>query len=257
MKNNIRIQKALAQIGIASRRAIEKMIENKEILVNNQVAEIGQKINYKDKIIINNKNIDLSSLNNINKSEQHEVLLYNKPEGEICSKSDPKHENTVFRNLPKPKIGRWIQVGRLDLNTSGLLLFTTDGELANKLMHPRQQIERVYLTRVFGEINDNKINKLLKGVKLEDGLAKFKDIKLNNNQNNDKYNNKWLECTLTEGRNREVRRLWASQDCTVSRLMRIRFGNIVMPKNLKSGSFILLDKNSVSGLYQDAGLKSA
>ena len=255
MKSNIRIQKALAQVGIGSRRAIEKMIENKEILVNNKIAEIGQKINYKDEIRINNKEVSLSCLNEISEAE-HEVLLYNKPEGEICSRSDPKYKNTVFKNLPKPKMGRWIQVGRLDLNTSGLLLFTTDGELANKLMHPKQQIKRVYLARVFGEINDNKINKLLRGVKLEDGLAKFKDIKSNNNNNN-KYNNKWLECTLTEGRNREVRRLWASQDCTVSRLMRIRFANIVMPKNIKPGHFILLDKNSVSGLYQRAGLKSS
>ena len=236
---NTRIQKLLAQLGIDSRRNIEKMIISGDIKVNGKIAELGQKISIKDKISIKNQSIDLANKINIINNTEHEVILYHKPTGEICSRSDPKHKNTVFKNLPTPKAGRWIQVGRLDLNTSGLLLFTTDGELANKLMHPKYELERVYLARVFGEITDTKINNLLKGVKLEDGMAKFTKINLKS-EKNDSHNNKWVECSLKEGRNREVRRLWESQKCTVNRLIRIKFGNVTLPKTLKAGEFVYL-----------------
>ena len=236
---NTRIQKLLAQLVIASRRSIEKMIVSGEIKINGKIAELGQKISIKDKISIKNQPINLASKINIINNTEHEIILYHKPTGEICSRSDPKHKDTVFESLPKPKSGRWIQVGRLDLNTSGLLLFTTDGELANKLMHPKYELERVYLARVFGEITDTKINNLLTGVKLEDGMAKFTSINLKS-EKNDSHNNKWVECSLKEGRNREVRRLWESQKCTINRLIRIKFGNVSLPKTLKAGGFVYL-----------------
>ena len=267
--NKERIQKKLANAGVASRRAIETMIKNGEITVNNSPAELGQKISDTDQILIKGKKLDLlkniNSNLNINRTIKHEVLLYHKPTGEICSRSDPNHNNTVFKNLPKLDFGRWIQIGRLDLNTSGLLLFTTDGMLANNLMHPKQQISRVYLTRIFGDLNNirNAISKLLAGVKLQDGMAKFTDIKLiqktdsnkNISQNNSK--NTWLECELKEGRNREVRRLWESQDFQVNRLIRIEFAGINLPKSIKAGEFNKLSNKQISSLYKQANLKQS
>ena len=239
-----KIQKILANAGVASRRQIEQWIKDNRIKVNNKPAELGQRISIKDKILIDNKLFKFPDFIKNPESIEHELIIYNKPVGEICSRSDPKHENTVFKNLPKPKVGRWIQVGRLDINTSGLLLFTTDGQLANKLMHPKSQIERVYLVRVFGNVTDDKINKLSSKVKLEDGFSSFKSIKkVNFNKPDAKkdikkdHKNQWFECSLMRGKNREVRRLWESQDCSVSRLIRIRFAEYSLPKDLKPGKY--------------------
>ncbi len=231
-----KIQKLLANAGVASRRQIEQWIKDNRIIVNNKPAELGQRISIKDNVLIDNQLFKFPDFLKNPDSIEHELIIYHKPVGEICSRSDPKHENTVFKNLPKPKVGRWIQVGRLDINTSGLLLFTTDGQLANKLMHPKSQIERVYLVRVFGNVTFDKINKLGSEVKLEDGFSNFKSIKKVNYDKKDSKN-QWFECSLMRGKNREVRRLWESQDCSISRLIRIKFAEYSLPKDLKPGKY--------------------
>jgi 23S rRNA pseudouridine2605 synthase len=232
----VRIQKVLAQIGIGSRREIEKAIIEKRISVNNKIAEIGQLISDEDIIIFDGKLIDLKSNKALPK-----ILIYNKPEGEIVSENDPKGRATVFDNLPEIKNAKWISIGRLDFNTSGLLIFTSYGEFANRLMHPRYEIEREYSVRVHGELTDKQISQLKAGIKLEDGLAKFKTISCRGG----KGTNQWYQVTLKEGRNREVRRLFEFFNITVSRLMRIRFGVFTLPSNLKKGNYIELSENEV------------
>jgi 23S rRNA pseudouridine2605 synthase len=234
--SGIRIQKLLAQIGVASRREIEKAIIEKRISVNNVLAEIGQRVSDKDKIVFDGKLINFNSDKVLPR-----ILIYNKPEGEIVSESDPKGRATVFDHLPKIKNAKWISIGRLDFNTSGLLIFTTYGEFANRLMHPRYEIEREYSVRVLGELTGNQISQLRTGIKLEDGLAKFEKISLEGGEGS----NHWYQVTLKEGRNREVRRLFEFFNITVSRLMRIRFGGIALPTNLKKGSYIELSQKEV------------
>jgi len=234
--SGVRIQKVLAQIGVGSRREIEKAIIEKRISVNNKPAEIGQLISNDDKIIFDGKLI------NLNYDEAlPRILIYNKPEGEIVSESDPKGRATVFDHLPKIKNAKWISIGRLDFNTSGLLIFTSYGEFANRLMHPRYEIEREYSVRVLGKLTDNQISQLKAGIKLEDGLAKFETISFKGGEGS----NHWYQVTLKEGRNREVRRLFEFFNFTVSRLMRIRFGGIALPSNLKKGNYIELSEKEV------------
>ena len=232
----IRIQKVLAQIGVGSRREIEKAIIEKRISVNNKMAEIGQLISHEDTIIFDGKLINLNSDKALPK-----ILIYNKPEGEIVSEKDPKGRATVFDHLPKIKNAKWISIGRLDFNTSGLLIFTSYGEFANRLMHPRYEIEREYSVRVHGQLTDNQISQLKAGIKLEDGLAKFQTISFKGGEGA----NHWYQVTLKEGRNREVRRLFEFFNITVSRLMRIRFGNFTLPSNLKKGNYIELSEKEV------------
>jgi 23S rRNA pseudouridine2605 synthase len=228
-----RLQKILANSGLGSRRQIEKWIIAGRLKINNQPAKLGDTATIKDKIYLDNKPVKL----NVVMQAQTKIIIYNKPEGQICTRNDPEGRDSVFDHLPKLKNGRWIMIGRLDINTSGLLLFTNDGQLAHKLMHPSNEVEREYAVRVLGEVDNKILRNLQKGVRLEDGMAKFNHIHFAGG----KGANQWYHVVLKEGRNREVRRLWESQNITVSRLKRIRFGGATLPRNLKEGSWIYTD----------------
>ena len=246
--NTEKLQKVLANLGNGSRREIEAMIVAGKISVDGKIATLGDRVdvNASPKIRINGHLVQLRS----KEKEVCRVLAYYKPEGEICSRNDPQGRATVFERLPRLKNARWINIGRLDINTSGLLLFTTDGELANRLMHPRHEIEREYAVRVFGNITDQQLNQLRKGVQLEDGPAVFNSIKP---QGGDGLN-QWFNVVITEGRNREVRRMWEAIDVQVSRLLRIRYGNITLPKGLSRGTWMELGIDSVNYLRELVGL---
>lgn len=241
-----RIQKLLATAGIGSRREIERMIEAGRITVNGEVATLGGKAHWGDAIALDGKALHLEQ-----RSETlSRVLVYHKPEGEVCTRSDPEGRPTIFDKLPHVRAGRWIAVGRLDINTSGVLLMTTDGDLANKLMHPSSEIEREYATRVLGDVSAELLNRLAQGVELEDGIARFNTIRDAGGQGA----NHWYHVTLNEGRNREVRRLWESQGVKVSRLIRVRFGFINLRRGLKAGEFDELKRDSINELRQLVGL---
>jgi len=229
-----KLQKVLANAGVGSRREMEKWIEHGRISVNGKLATLGDRVEAEDQIRVDGRPLDRSSDKQVCR-----VLMYNKPEGELCSRSDPEGRPTVFDRLPNIKNGRWIAIGRLDLNTSGLLLFTNDGELANRLMHPRHEVEREYAVRVFGEVTNQHINQLKKGVELEDGMAKFTQI--HKRPGDDESLNSWFNVTLSEGRNREVRRMWESQDLQVSRLIRVRYGLLELQKRLPQGAWVELE----------------
>lgn len=234
-----RLQKVLANAGLASRREIEKWIDAKRIKVNGKIAIPGTRVTNKDKIFIDDKLVYMNNDELIN-----QTIAYHKPAGQICSRNDPEGRDTVFSHLPKLKNQRWISVGRLDINTSGLLLFTTDGELANKLMHPSSEIEREYAVRVLGEVSNTMIKKLTDGVKLNDGMAKFKSVK----EAGGEGANHWYNVILTEGKNREVRRLWEAIGIKVSRLMRIRFGEIKLNRALQAGNWEELTMDVITGV---------
>lgn len=219
-----KLQKVLARCGLGSRREMEAAIDAGKVSVDGEIAKLGDRVGIEEVIRFNGQVVDTKAA----ASETCRILVYNKSEGEICSRSDPQGRPTVFDRLPKLRQGRWIAVGRLDINTQGLLLFTNDGELANRLMHPKFEVEREYSVRVFGEITDGMVQKLRTGVELEDGKASFTSIKRQGGEGM----NQWVNVTLNEGRNREVRRMWESQDVQVSRLIRIRYGNLVLPKGL-------------------------
>jgi 23S rRNA pseudouridine2605 synthase len=232
-----RLQKVLSKIGLGSRREMERWIEAGFIHVNDKVAKIGDSVTADDRLKVKGKHID----NPLKITQNTRILLYNKPVGEISSRHDPHHKRTVFDQLPTLKTGRWIQVGRLDINTSGLLIFTNDGMLANRLMHPKFEIEREYAARVYGEVTREQIQALLKGVQLEDGIAKFKKIEYRGGEGT----NSWYHVILSEGRNREVRRLWQSQEVVVSRLIRVRYGSLSMPRYLGRGESVELTPAAV------------
>ena len=235
-----RIQKVLANAGYGSRREIEKLINNGKIKVNGKLATIGQCIEEKDQVAINSRPIRLHQ----QRKKKPKVLAYYKQAGEVCTRRDEKGRETVFKNLPRLRNSRWISIGRLDLNTTGLLLFTTDGELANKLMHPSSEIEREYAVRVFGRVTNENINTLLDGVELEDGFAKFTDIV----DSGGKGTNHWYHVVVMEGRNKEVRRLWESQGVQVTRLIRTRFGSYILTRNNRVGQFCRLDEKEIKSL---------
>lgn len=197
--------------------------------MNGVVATLGQSVRASDKITVDGKLVSRTRL----AAAKSRLIMYHKPGGEVCTRSDPEGRPTVFESLPKIGTGRWVAIGRLDFMTQGLLLFTTDGELANKLMHPSGEIEREYAVRVLGEVNNELLDRLRKGVVLEDGLAKFDSII----QVGGEGANSWYHVTLKEGRNREVRRLWESQGVRVSRLSRVRFGSITLPRSLRAGQW--------------------
>lgn len=241
-----KLQKVLAQAGLGSRREMEKVIAAGRVTVNGDKAKLGDRVGPKDVVAVDGKKIKSVDASNT----AGRVLIYNKPEGEICSKKDPEGRKTVFDRLPKLANGRWISVGRLDYNTSGLLIFTTDGELANKLMHPSTVLEREYLCRVLGHVDEPILQRLIDGVLLEDGVAKFTDIVDGGGEGA----NKWFYVVIMEGRNREVRRLWESQDLQVSRLKRVRYGDVFLPSNLKQGQWHELPYDEVATLYEVAKL---
>lgn len=238
-----RIQKVLSQHGVASRREIERMITMQEIKINGIVAKLGDKISDHDVVTINNKQVKFKT----NAEFKTRILIYYKPVGEVCSRKDPKFQKTVFDNLPSLKNSRWIQIGRLDLNTAGLLVFTNNGALAHKMMHPSFEFEREYAVRVCGQVTKEMLTILKKGVELEDGIAKFKSISYQGGENL----NSWYHVILTEGKHREVRRLWKSQGLEVSRLIRIRFGKIILPRYLSQGKWIEMKPLEVEGFIAD------
>ncbi len=230
-----RLQKILSQAGLGSRREMERWIESGWVSVNGKPAQLGESFGAEDKITVKGKPIP----NPLKVKQSTRILLYHKPVGEISSRHDPKFESTVFDHLPHLKQGRWVQVGRLDLNTSGLLIFTNNGELANQLMHPKHGLEREYAVRVHGRVTPEHIKNLEKGVQLDDGMAKFTRIVSRGGEGA----NSWYHVILNEGRNREVRRLWESQGLEVSRLIRIRYGILSMPRFLsRSQSYELTPK---------------
>lgn len=224
-----KLQKVLARSGVGSRREMEEYISAGRVTVDGKVASLGDRIHANQQVRVDGHPVKIAA-----EAEQVcRVIAYHKPEGEICSRIDPEGRPTVFDRLPKIKDSRWIAIGRLDINTSGLLLFTTDGEMANRLMHPKFEVEREYAVRVFGDVNDAMIQKLRLGVELEDGKANFKKIKAMGGEGI----NRWFHVVLTEGRNREVRRMWESQGAVVSRLIRIRYGDLLLPKHLPAGGY--------------------
>ncbi|MCB1929429.1 MAG: pseudouridine synthase [Rhodocyclaceae bacterium] len=234
-----RLHKILAQTGIASRREIEEMIVAGRISVNGMPASIGQKVGPTDKVRVNGKLVNLQFSIRVPR-----VLIYHKPEGEIVSRDDPDGRVSVFDRLPKLRRGRWIAVGRLDINTSGLLLFTNDGTLANRLMHPRYQIEREYAARLLGRLDEEQVESLKQGIQLEDGPARFNSI----DDGGGEGVNHWYRVTISEGRNREVRRMFEALGLTVSRLMRVRYGPVTMSPRLRRGYWEEMDVAEVCRL---------
>ena len=240
-----KLQKVLARAGIGSRREMERWIEQGRVKVNDKVATIGDRVSDKDNIKVDNKFISQRRT-----QVQQRVIAYHKPVGEVCTRDDPEGRTTIFKNLPKLKSGRWISVGRLDLNTSGLLLLTTDGELANKLMHPSSEIEREYAVRILGEASPEIIKELKTNVPLDDGDAHFIDVKAAGGQGA----NHWYHVILKEGRNREVRRLWEYFGFAVSRLMRIRYGDIKLERRVRPSKSEDLTGKEMIALYKSVGL---
>lgn len=236
-----RLQKILAQRGVGSRREIESWIVAGQIQVNGKTAVLGTKVLPHDQIKVSGRAVPSDSATTV----KPRVILYNKPIGEICTRSDPQGRITVFSHLPKLQDQRWISVGRLDINSSGLILFTTDGELAHRLMHPAANIEREYAVRVLGPVTKEIISNLLAGVILDDGTAaNFKTVNFVGGGGA----NSWYNVTLTQGRYREVRRAWESQGLRVSRLIRIRFGAFTLPRDLPEGKFVDLEVNDVESI---------
>lgn len=243
-----KLQKVLARMGLASRREIEAWIGQGRVKVNGAAATLGQRVDLHDAIAIDGRLVKREEA----AETVRRVLIYNKPDGEICTRDDPEGRPTVFDRLPRPKEGRWINIGRLDINTTGLLMFTTDGELANRLMHPSYQMDREYAVRVRGEVDEEMIERLKAGVMLEDGPAKFTDIK--EAPGGEGFNH-WYHCVVMEGRNREVRRLWESQGLVVSRLKRVRFGPVFMTSDLTMGRWREMSQREVDILSEEVGLK--
>ena len=241
-----KLQKVLARAGIGSRREMERWIEQGRVKVNDQTATLGDRVSSKDNIKVDNKFISQRRT-----QVQQRVIAYHKPIGEVCTRDDPEGRTTIYSNLPKLKSGRWISVGRLDLNTSGLLLLTTDGELANKLMHPSGEIEREYAVRILGEVSPDIIKQLKTSVPLDDGDAHFSDVKSAGGEGA----NHWYHVILKEGRNREVRRLWEYFGFAVSRLMRIRYGDITLERRLRPAKSEDLTEQEMQSLYESVGLK--
>jgi 23S rRNA pseudouridine2605 synthase len=240
-----KLQKVLASLGLASRREIEKWIVVGRVKVDGKIARLGDRVSDRAKIFVDGRLI-------LRKSFVTRVLVYHKPVGEVCTRSDEKGRRTVFASLPKLHDARWIMIGRLDINTAGLLLFTNNGELANRLMHPSYEIEREYAVRVLGAVSRDILERLTRGVKLEGGLARFDKVR--RMRGREEGANQWFYVVLREGRNREVRRLWESQGAKVSKLLRVRFGNVKLPRSLPRGQWLELSAREVKALLRQVGL---
>lgn len=239
-----KLHKVLAQAGMGSRLEMEQLILEGRITVNNEPAHIGQRVQFGDHVKVNGKPIRFRL-----EAPPARVIAYHKPVGEVVTHDDPQNRPTVFRRLPKLFQGKWQSVGRLDLNTEGLLLFTNLGELANNLMHPRFGLEREYAVRVLGALNKEERQKLLSGVRLDDGMAQFGSIEDGGGEGS----NCWYRVTISEGRNREVRRMFEAVGHAVSRLIRIRYGAMVLPRGLKRGAWMELDESDIKSLVHAAG----
>jgi len=239
-----RLQKLLAGAGHGSRRGIEEWIRDGRVTINGRVAALGDRAAATDQICLDGRRLDLGG------AESTEVLLYHKPVGEVTTRSDPEGRPTVFEHLPPPPSGRWIVVGRLDVNTSGLLLFTNDGALAHRLMHPSSEVEREYRVRLRGTPSDMVLDRLRRGVELEDGPANFDRIEAESADGS----HSWFRVCLHEGRNREVRRLFEHEGFEVSRLSRIRYGPVALPSDLRGGDHIRLQTAGIEALRQHAGI---
>jgi 23S rRNA pseudouridine2605 synthase len=241
-----KLQKVLARAGVGSRREMERWIEAGRVSIDGSIATLGDRVLPSQTI-----RVDGQILRHTDSAPRRRILVYHKPEGELCTRSDPKGRPTVFERLPRIQRGRWITVGRLDFNTAGLLLVTNDGELANKLMHPSSEIEREYAVRVQGKVTDAMAKQLKQGVELEDGMAKFTSIRDAGGEGS----NHWYHVTLSEGRNREVRRMWDVVGARVSRLIRVRFGPVELPRGLKLGHWEDLDDYAARKLLAAVGLE--
>jgi 23S rRNA pseudouridine2605 synthase len=237
-----KLQKVLARAGLGSRRQIEQWISEGRLAVDGKPAKLGDRIDTTARVLMDGRVIRINPVDTI----KQRVLIYHKPEGQICTRSDPEGRQTVFEQLPLIRGQRWLAIGRLDINTSGLLLFTNDGELAHRLMHPSYEIEREYAVRVLGQVDQAMIARLKAGVELEDGIAAFDEI---HDAGGDGANH-WYHVVLKEGRNREVRRMWETQGIKVSRLMRIRFGHVTLPRQLRAGKWVEMPPAEVEILCQ-------
>ncbi len=241
-----KLQKVLARAGYGSRRQLEGWIADGRVTVNRKTATLGDRVGPEDHLSIDGKPVDARKLVQI----KRRVIAYHKPAGEVSARTDEDGRATVFENLPPLQQGRWISVGRLDINTSGLLLFTTDGELANRLMHPSSEVDREYAVRVRGLANEKTLQALLKGITLEDGPAHFEHIR----EAGGAGTNHWYHVTLKEGRKREVRRLWEAMGHSVSRLIRIRYGPVKLGRETRAGKYRDLDDQQVNRLMQQVGM---
>ncbi len=243
-----RLHKVLAQSGLGSRRQMEEMIAGGRVVVNGEAAHIGQTVSADDRVKVNGKLVRLRFSDRLPR-----VILYHKPEGEIVSRNDPEHRPNVFTALPRMASGRWVAVGRLDFNTSGLLLLTTSGELANRLMHPRYQLVREYAVRILGDLPEEARRRLLEGIELDDGPARFGSFQ----EAGGEGANRWYRVSLSEGRNREVRRMFEAVGVVVSRLIRVRYGPFLLPPQLKRGQTFELGEVEVKKLLAEFGLAQA
>lgn len=242
-----KLQKVLARVGLGSRRYMEEVIAAGRVSVNGQIAQVGERIEPTDELRIDGRKVAFQIEDEI----RRRVIIYYKPEGEICSRSDPENRPTVFEQLPSIPGDRWVMVGRLDINSTGLLMFTNDGELANRLMHPSNEIEREYAVRVMGEVTPQLKNNMTNGVILDDGPAKFESF----SEIGGEGINRWYQVVVKEGRNREVRRIFESQGLKVSRLLRTRYGTVILPRELRTGRWVELDKNDIDNLTKAVELK--
>jgi 23S rRNA pseudouridine2605 synthase len=240
-----RIHKIMAAAGLGSRRLLEQQVADGAVTVNGTRATLGQTVGPGDRVDFQGRAFRV-----VTRAQRHRTLIYNKPEGEVTTRWDPEGRPTVFDRLPPVREGRWIAVGRLDINTTGLLLLTTDGELANRMMHPSGNVDREYACRIRGQATVEQLERLRNGVELDDGPAAFSDIQ----EAGGSGQNHWYHVTLMEGRNREVRRLWESQGLVVSRLKRVRYGAAFLPNGLRMGRWRELQPGEHVILREDVGL---
>ncbi|HYF98171.1 MAG TPA: pseudouridine synthase [Coxiellaceae bacterium] len=240
-----KLQKVLARAGLGSRRQAEEWIQEGRVKVNGQVAHLGERVELDAQISVDGKILHLSKI-----TPKQQVLIYHKPVGEICTRHDPSGRKTVFDSLPKVQ-GRWVSVGRLDINTSGLLLFCNDGELANQLMHPKTHIEREYAVRILGTLSSEDAERLTHGINLEDGHGRFEHIV----EAGGEGANHWYHLVCMEGRNRFVRRMFEACNLVVNRLIRVRYGSLMLPRGLKQGMWRILEGEDLQKLLDDCHSK--